>query len=132
MAGAKAEIASIRLPHDVCVAYGAPANEEAGESVQRDRSISEADLRQRVAEGGRIQRVVVVEVPVTADYVAWARLSCFQDYRLLAMRKYEGARTWSDFRTLRRAFSGWGYAGPVTVYPEGHPRLACLGLTTRD
>ncbi|MBI0537724.1 hypothetical protein D9599_19365 [Roseomonas sp. KE2513] len=87
-------------------------------------------MRQRLAEGDRISRVVVVEVNATADYLAYLRLAGTSraGYLLLVMRRYEGARAWSDFRTLRRAFAGWGYPGPLMVYPEGHPRLACLGI----
>ncbi|WP_198382966.1 hypothetical protein [Roseomonas sp. KE2513] len=130
MSDTATEPSPVWLPRPQTLAYVALAIEGAGESLQRSRAISESDLRQRLAEGDRISRVVVVEVNATADYLAYLRLAGTSraGYLLLVMRRYEGARAWSDFRTLRRAFAGWGYPGPLMVYPEGHPRLACLGI----
>lgn len=132
MADVTTEASHDRLPRSQPVAYGAPTSEGVGETLQRDRSISEADLRLRLSEGARIVRAVVVEAGTTGDYVAYLRLSCRPGYSVLVLRRYEGPRAWSDFRTLRRAIGGYGYSGPVSVYSEGHPRLACLGIGTPD
>jgi len=134
MAETTAQPELARLPPAQAPPYVAPAIEGAGESLLRSRAISEFDLRQRLAEGDRITRVVVVEIAATADYVAYLRFAGTSraGYCLLALRKYEGARAWSDFRTLRRAVAGWGYPGPLMVYPENHPRLAWLGIGVPD
>ncbi|WP_426960352.1 hypothetical protein [Muricoccus radiodurans] len=121
--------AGAMLPSAEALAYGPAASDSAGELLQRDRSISEADLRVRLSEGTHICRVAVVEVAATADYLAYVRLSAGRPgYCVIAMRRYEGARSWSDFRTLRRQVAAWGYGGSIVVYPEGHQRLACLGI----
>lgn len=96
--------------------------------MRRDRSISEADLRQRLADGARVLRAVVVEIAATGGYVVYLHLSCRPIYSALALRRYEGPRAWSDFRNLRRALAGYG--GPVSVFGEGYPRLASLGIGT--
>ncbi len=69
-------------------------------------------------------------IAATGDYVPHVRCSWQPElgYRPIAMRRHEGARSWSDFRVLRRALATNGYTGPVVVYPEGHPRLASLGI----
>ena len=122
------------LPREQPALYGAPVHEGAGESLLRERANSLADMAVKTAAGGRVLRVVVVEQAATGDYVPYLRCSWQPElgYRPLSMRRYEGARSWSDFRTLRRVVAGWGYTGPIVAYPEGHPRLACLGIGTPE
>lgn len=134
MGSAATEVLPEPLPTAGFVPYGATTTEVVGESLLRDRGTSLADMAGHIAAGGHLVRVVVVELAATGDYVPHIRCSWQPElgYRPIAMRRHEGSRSWSDFRALRRALVGLGYTGPVVVYPEGHPRLACLGIGTPD
>ena len=118
------------LPTTGSLAYGAPIDNGVGESLVRDRGTTLSELAGRIAAGGRIIRVVVVELAATGDYLPHIRCSWQPElgYRPISMRRHEGARTWSDYRALRRALIAQGYTGPIVCYPEGHPRLACLRI----
>lgn len=85
--------------------------------------ISEAHLKQAVEQGHRVLRVVVVALSTTGDLLPWFRLSGHQQYSRLVTRKYEGPKSFRDFRTLRRTISEVDYHGGIFIYPEGHPFL---------
>jgi hypothetical protein len=93
--------------------------------------LTEADVEAAVGSGAVIRRVLVVEQAATGALIACLKLSSRAGWFLVALRRKEGAKTWRDWRTLRRTLgsSVWGYRGPVFVYPEGHPFPARLGIS---
>lgn len=108
--------------------YGVPET-ESGDDV-RDGEISEADLRTQLDGGGAIRRVVIVELASTGEFVPFFRLAGRPGFLRLATRRYEGAKGWADFRTLRRSIVSKGYDGCLAVCREGNPLLARLGIAT--
>lgn len=105
-----------------------PVGAEWGEAVRAREGISESDLGKAVASGVRVLRVVVVEVAATADLAPFLRLSDRTGWHHIALRRYEGPKTWGDLRTLRRVLAGYGYRGMLRVVPQGHPFLSRVGI----
>ena len=71
--------------------------------------------------------MVVVTLAQTGEFVTYLRITDRSGYTRLAMRKYEAAKTFRDFRILQRTLAEYGYSGPIHVYPEGHAFLQILG-----
>ena len=105
-----------------------PVEAAWGEAVRAREGISESDLGKAVAAGVRVLRVVVVEVAATADLAPFLRLSDRSGWHHIALRRYEGPKTWGDLRTLRRVLAGYGYRDMLRVVPQGHPFLARIGI----
>jgi hypothetical protein len=104
--------------------YSPSVESDDGETVQGQ--ISEFHLRKAIEKGARISRVIVAALSSTGDYVPWVRLSDQAGYSRLSTRKYEGPKTFRDFRIMQRTLTEFGFSGPVHVYPEGHPFLLRL------
>ena len=122
-----AETAESGFPATFPIGYACATADES-DAVQ-PRSISEADIKRAIEAGAAIRRVVVVELSRTGDFVPYLRLSDRPGYVAVAMRRYEGAKRFSDFRTLRRWLARQAYAGICYVVPDGHPLLAQLHVS---
>ena len=79
-----------------------PADLVWDEAVRAREGISESDLGKAVAAGVRVRRVLVVEVAATADLAPFLLLSDRPGWHHIALRRYEGPKTWGDFRLLRQ------------------------------
>ena len=73
-------------------------------------------------------RVVLVEIAATADLAPFLLLSDRPGWHHIALRKYEGAKTWGDVRTIRKMLAGYGYRGRLLLIPQGDPFLRVLGI----
>lgn len=105
-----------------------PADSVWGEAVRARDGISESDLGKVVAAGVQVRRVVVVEVAATSELAPFLLLSDRPGWHHIALRRYEGPKTWGDFRLLRRVLGGYGYRGMLRVVPQGHPFLSRIGI----
>ena len=105
-----------------------PTDAVWGEAVRAREGLSESDLGKAVAAGVRVRRVVVVEVAATADLAPFLLLSDRPGWHHIALRRYEGPKTWGDFRLLRRVLAGYGYRDTLRVVPQGHPFLSRVGI----
>ena len=103
-----------------------PRGDDSGGAVRE--GISEQDLAAAVAAGARVRRVVVVEVLPAPGLVPHLLLSDRPGWHPIAMRKYEGIRSWKDYRNLRRSLAGFGFHGVVRCVPQGHPVLPRIGI----
>ena len=99
-----------------------------GEAVRAREGISESDLGKAIAAGVQVRRVVVVEVAATADLAPFLLLSDRPGWHHIALRRYEGPKSWGDYRILRRVLAGFGYRGMLRVVPQGHPFLSRIGI----
>ncbi|GAA0592514.1 hypothetical protein GCM10009416_33640 [Craurococcus roseus] len=99
-----------------------------GEAVRAREGISESDLGKAVAAGVQVRRVVVVEVAATAELAPFLLLSDRPGWHHIALRRYEGPKSWGDYRILRRVLAGFGYRGMLRVVPQGHPFLSRIGI----
>lgn len=99
-----------------------------GEAVRAREGISESDLGKAVAAGVEVRRVVVVEVAATAELAPFLLLSDRPGWHHIALRRYEGPKSWGDYRILRRVLAGFGYRGMLRVVPQGHPFLSRIGI----
>ena len=96
---------------------------------QVEGEISEFHLRRAIEHGVFIRRVVVVSLASTGDYVPWIRTSDAPNYLRLSTRKYEGPKTFKDFRILQRNFAAeFGFVGRIHLCPEGDPFLRLLNI----
>ena len=101
------------------------------------KGLQEAEIREGLGKGGRIQGLFVVERPgcegERSDYVVYIRPSWTRGYRILRTWRDKGDRAFRDFDRLLQAVRALGYDGPVTVYTAGYPELARFrGVLTRD
>jgi hypothetical protein len=104
-------------------------------------TLGEADLREGLQRGGRIEAVVVVarrDPDGGVDHVPYLLPSWRRGYVAIALFRGPGVRGWRDLdRLLRFLRDDMGYALPVSLYEEDCPRLARLrsvlprGATTK-
>ena len=92
------------------------------------QGISEQDLAAAVAAGARVRRVVGGGGPPASGLVPHLLLSDRPGWHPIALRKYEGVRSWKDYRNLRRALAGFGFHGVLRCVPQGHPVLSRIGI----
>jgi hypothetical protein len=93
-------------------------------------TLGEADLREGLQRGGRIEAVVVVarrDPDGGVDHVPYLLPSWRRGYVAIALFRGPGVRGWRDLdRLLRFLREDMGYALPVSLYEEDCPRLARL------
>ena len=93
-------------------------------------TIGEGDLRDRLAQGGRIEAVVVIARRDEAgglDHIPYLLPSWRRGYVAIALFRGPGVRGWRDLdRLLQFLRKDMAYPLPVTLYEEDCPRLARL------
>lgn len=93
-------------------------------------TLGEADLREGLLRGGRIEAVVVVarrDADGGVDHVPYLLPSWRRGYVAIALFRGPGVRGWRDLDQLLRFLrDDMGYALPVSLYEEDCPRLARL------
>lgn len=93
-------------------------------------TLGEADLREGLLRGGRIEAVVVVarrDADGAVDHVPYLLPSWRRGYVAIALFRGPGVRGWRDLdRLLRFLREDMGYQLPVSLYEEDCPRLARL------
>lgn len=104
-------------------------------------TLGEADLREGLLRGGRIEAVVVVarlDPDGGVDHVPYLLPSWRRGYVAIALFRGPGVRGWRDLgRLLRFLRDDMSYKLPVSLYEEDCPRLARLrsvlprGATTK-
>lgn len=104
-------------------------------------TLGEADLREGLLRGGRIEAAVVVarrDPDGGVDHVPYLLPSWRRGYVAIALFRGPGVRGWRDLdRLLRFLRDDMSYKLPVSLYEEDCPRLARLrsvlphGATTK-
>lgn len=103
-----------------------------GEGVRRDGRITEAGLRRACATGARVEQVVLVEQPVTGNFLVYFRLSDSDRWERLETRRFDGAKDYRDIRPVRQRvlleLLDPPYRGVVCCYMADDPALDALGI----
>lgn len=93
-------------------------------------TLGEAELREGLERGGRIEAAVVVarrDADGGVEHVPYLLPSWRRGYVAIALFRGPGVRGWRDLdRLVRFLREDMGYALPVALHEEGCPRLARL------
>jgi hypothetical protein len=103
--------------------------------VAKATGIEEADLRDGLRDGGKIQQVLAVARPAddAAEFVAYLRVSWALGYHLLRRWRGRGDRVFQTSDAVLQTAWRHGYRGPVIVYCAGDPALARYrGVSIQD
>lgn len=94
--------------------------------MARQAGIQEADLRDGVRDGGRVQGALAI-VRATRkepEIVVYLRVSWALGYHILRRWRGKGDRIFRTADAALQAIWRHGYRGPVVVYRAGDPELA--------
>ena len=103
--------------------------------MARRAGIHEADLRDGLRDGGRIQGVLAVVRTTGQDpqIVAYLRVSWTLGYHILRRWRGKGDRVFRTTDAVLQTASRHGYLGPIVVYRAGDPELARFrGVSPHD
>jgi hypothetical protein len=103
--------------------------------LARRAGIHEADLRDGLRDGGRVQGVLAVVRTTGADpeIVAYLRVSWTLGYHILRRWRGKGDRVFRTTDAVLQTVWRHGYLGPIVVYRAGDPELARFrGVSPQD
>jgi hypothetical protein len=103
--------------------------------LARRAGIHEADLRDGLRDGGRVQGVLAVVRTTGEDpeIVAYLRVSWTLGYHILRRWRGKGDRVFRTTDAVLQTASRHGYLGPIVVYRAGDPELARFrGVSAQD
>ena len=101
-------------------------SQEANDSAPDIGGIQEGEIRQSMAEGGRLTGLFVVDRSAAngPDFVCYIRGSWSPGYRLLRTFRGRSARAYRDVsRLLHTARYEFDYSAPIVIYAAGAPEL---------
>lgn len=92
--------------------------------------VAEAELRARLADGGRLEAVLVVarrDCAGGVQYIPYLRPNWSRRYLGIGLWRGPGLRVWRDFTRLHGFIrDDLGYALPLAIHREDCPKLARL------
>jgi hypothetical protein len=92
-----------------------------------DRFVGDGDVRAAIAEGGRIDNVIVVterDRTGRAEFVPYFTTSWRRGYVAIGLWAGDGARSWRDLTRLIGFFrEDFQYHGPICIHEADDPRL---------
>jgi hypothetical protein len=103
--------------------------------LARRAGIHEADLRDGLRDGGRVQGVLAVVRTTGEDpeIVAYLRVSWTLGYHILRRWRGKGDRVFRTTDAVLQTVWRHGYLGPIVVYRAGDPELARFrGVSPQD
>jgi hypothetical protein len=103
--------------------------------LARRAGIHEADLRDGLRDGGRVQGVLAVVRTTGEDpeIVAYLRVSWTLGYHILRRWRGKGDRVFRTTDAVLQTVWRHGYLGPIVVYRAGDPELARFrGVSAQD
>jgi hypothetical protein len=91
------------------------------------RFVGDGDVRAAIAEGGRIDNVIVVterDRTGRAEFVPYFTMSWRRGYVAIGLWTGDGARSWRDLTRLIGFFrDDFQYRGPICIHEAEDPRL---------
>jgi len=105
---------------------GRPGRQQDGAVLARQAGIQEADLRDGVRQGGRVQGALAVvrAMEKEPEIVVYLRVSWTLGYHILRRWRGKGDRLFRTADAALQAIWRHGYCGPVVVYLRGDTDLA--------
>ena len=101
-----------------------------GETQPVGRFVGDGDVRAAIAEGGRIDNVIVVterDRTGRAEFVPYFTASWRRGYVAIGLWTGDGARSWRDLTRLISFFrDDFQYHGPICIHEVDDPRLRRL------
>jgi hypothetical protein len=106
---------------------GLYASLHRGETQRVGRFVGDGDVRAAIAEGGRIDNVIVVterDRTGRAEFVPYFTMSWRRGYVAIGLWTGDGARSWRDLTRLIGFFrDDFQYRGPICIHEADDPRL---------
>src|SRR6185437_229827 len=106
---------------------GLYASPHQGETQRVGRFVGDGDVRAAIAEGGRIDNVIVVterDRTGRAEFVPYFTTSWRRGYVAIGLWAGDGARSWRDLTRLLGFFrEDFQYHGPICIHEADDPRL---------
>ena len=94
------------------------------------RFVSDGDARAAIAQGGRIEKVVVIamrDVHGRAEFVPYLSTTWRRGFVAIGLWSGQGARSWRDLTRLVGFFRDeFKFAGPICIHEADDPQLRKL------